>query len=136
MRLRHPRLATAFAGVALIAALAGCSSSTAAEQSPDGAADAAAEGTFAKDESTVVFATLPDHEGADQDAEPIAEWIGAITGKEVEFFPATDDTAVVQGPASGQIDVAQIGARPRSAPSPGCFTPRAARSVPRRSCSP
>jgi len=114
MRLRHPRLATAFAGVALIAALAGCSSSTAAEQSPDGAADAVAdavaEGTFAKDESTIVFATLPDHEGADQDAEPIAEWIGAITGKEVEFFPATDYTAVVQGLASGQIDVAQISA--------------------------
>lgn len=111
MRLRHPRLATAFAGVALIAALAGCSSSTAAEEPADGASDApAAEGTFATDENTIVFATLPDHEGADQDAEPIAEWIGAITGKEVDFFPATDYTAVVQGLASGQIDVAQISA--------------------------
>jgi phosphonate transport system substrate-binding protein len=56
----------------------------------------------------LVFATLPDHEGADQDAQPIADWIAEITGKEVRFFEATDYTAVVQGLAAGQIDIAQI----------------------------
>lgn len=62
------------------------------------------------DENKLVFATLPDHEGADQDAQPIADWIAEITGKEVEFFEATDYTAVVQGLASHQIDIAQISA--------------------------
>ena len=109
MRLRHPRLAAAFAGVALVAALAGCSSPSAEGDASEDTA-ASGEGTFAKDENTIVFAVLPDHEGADSDAEPIADWIAAITGKEVDFYPATDYTAVVQGLASGQIDVAQISA--------------------------
>ena len=80
------------------AALAGCTAPAPAE-----------DGTYASgDPNVLVFATLPDHEGADQDAQPIAEWIEAITGKEVEFFEATDYTAVVQGLASDQIDIAQI----------------------------
>ena len=95
------RLASVGAAAVLVAGLAACSAT----------APVSAEGTFASgDENKLVFATLPDHEGADQDAEPIAEWIAAITGKEVEFFPATDYTAVVQGLASGQIDIAQISA--------------------------
>lgn len=101
------------AGLTLAFGLAACSSTPAAEETPagDAAAEApATEGTFAKDENTIVFATLPDHEGADQDAQPIADWIAEITGKTVDFFPATDYTAVVQGLASGQIDVAQISA--------------------------
>ncbi|MEL5992144.1 PhnD/SsuA/transferrin family substrate-binding protein [Microbacterium phosphatis] len=100
------------AGLALAFGLAACSSTTtkpadAGAQTP-AAADSASEGTFAKDEDTIVFATLPDHEGAEQDAQPIADWIAEITGKTVEFLPATDYTAVVQGLASGQVDVAQI----------------------------
>ena len=95
------RLASIGAAAALVAGLAACSTS----------APVADEGTFASgDSDKLVFATLPDHEGADQDAQPIADWIAAITGKEVEFFPATDYTAVVQGLASGQIDIAQISA--------------------------
>lgn len=102
------------AGLTLAFGLAACSSTTVEEPAADGAdaaaAEAPAEGSFAKDENTIVFATLPDHEGADQDAQPIADWIGEITGKNVEFFPATDYTAVVQGLAADQIDVAQISA--------------------------
>lgn len=111
MRTRTTTLGLFTAGIALAAVLAGCSS-TAATPSDEASGDAtSAEGTFASgDESKLVFATLPDHEGADQDAEPIADWIAEITGKEVEFFPATDYTAVVQGLASGQIDIAQISA--------------------------
>lgn len=86
----------ALAGLALTA----CS----AEASTD-------EGVYASgDPDVLVFATLPDHEGADQDAQPIAAWIAEITGKEVRFFEATDYTAVVQGLAAGQIDIAQISA--------------------------
>lgn len=109
MRMRTKTLGTITAGIALVAVLAGCTSTDAA---PAESGDAsAAEGTFASgDENKLVFATLPDHEGADQDAQPIADWIAEITGKEVEFFPATDYTAVVQGLASGQIDIAQISA--------------------------
>lgn len=116
MRLRHPRLATALGGVALIALLASCAgtpadNSTSGSENNNGSSEQPAEeGTFAKDSDTLVFAVLPDHEGADSDAEPMAEWIAAITGKKVDFFPATDYTAVVQGLAAGQIDVAQISA--------------------------
>ncbi len=112
MRLNTRRLTAIGAGITLLAALAGCSSTTATDDSTDAAAaDVAAEGTFASgDENTLVFATLPDHEGAEQDAEPIADWIAEITGKEVQFFEATDYTAVVQGLAAGQIDIAQISA--------------------------
>lgn len=97
------RVASFGAAALLVAGLAACSGTPTAEPTDTG--------TFASgDENTLVFATLPDHEGADQDAQPIADWIAAITGKEVEFFPATDYTAVVQGLASGQIDIAQISA--------------------------
>ncbi|WP_185740465.1 PhnD/SsuA/transferrin family substrate-binding protein [Homoserinimonas aerilata] len=106
MRLRPNRLATAFAGVAMLALLAGCASTP----SESAESPAASDGTFAKDDNTIVFAVLPDHEGADSDAQPIADWIAEITGKTVDFFPATDYTAVVQGLAAGQIDVAQISA--------------------------
>jgi phosphonate transport system substrate-binding protein len=102
------------AGLTLAFGLAACSSTPAAEETPAGDAPAAeapaGEGTFAKDENTIVFATLPDHEGAEQDAQPIADWIAEITGKEVELYQATDYTAVVQGLASDKIDVAQISA--------------------------
>ena len=99
------RLASLGVSAVLLAGLAACST-------PSGAETPAADGgTFASgDENVLVFATLPDHEGADQDAQPIADWIAEFTGKEVEFFPATDYTAVVQGLASGQIDIAQISA--------------------------
>lgn len=111
MRLRTKTLGTLAASIALIAGLTACTSSSANEAAPsdDAAAPADAAGTFASgDENTLVFAVLPDHEGADQDAQPIAEWIGEITGKEIRFFEATDYTAVVQGLASNQIDIAQI----------------------------
>lgn len=109
MRLRIKALGGIAAGIALVTALAGCSSSPAAEESSAPSAEAVEEGTFASgDPNVLVFAVLPDHEGADQDAQPIAEWIAAITGKEVKFFEATDYTAVVQGLASNQIDIAQI----------------------------
>ncbi len=107
MTIDLKRLAGFGAAALLIAGLAGCSTTPAA--SDDTAS--ASEGTFASgDENKLVFATLPDHEGADQDAQPIADWIAEMTGKDVEFFPATDYTAVVQGLASGQIDIAQISA--------------------------
>lgn len=117
MRL-NTRLAAFGGAIAVVAALAGCSANaapadTAADAAPaaGNAAASAAEGTFASGNAdTIVFATLPDYEGAEQDQQPIADWIAEITGKEVKFFPATDYTAVVQGLASGQVDVAQISA--------------------------
>lgn len=96
------------AGLTLAFGLSACAAGTA--DSATGGSDEAA-GTFASgNEDTLVFAVLPDHEGADQDAQPIADWIAEITGKNVEFFQATDYTAVVQGLAADQIDIAQISA--------------------------
>jgi phosphonate transport system substrate-binding protein len=104
MSLNLKRLAGVGTAALVLAAITACSSTPTTTETP--AADA---GTFASgDENVLVFATLPDHEGADQDAQPIADWIAEVTGKEVRFFEATDYTAVVQGLASGQIDIAQI----------------------------
>lgn len=95
------------AGLTLAFGLAACASTPADSATGEGTTD----GTYASGNSdTLVFAVLPDHEGADQDAQPIADWISEITGKEVEFFQATDYTAVVQGLAADQIDIAQISA--------------------------
>ncbi|MBN9215382.1 MAG: hypothetical protein ABS62_02590 [Microbacterium sp. SCN 70-200] len=112
MRLNTRSFAALGAGIALLAALTGCAGTTASADSDTSTDNATTiEGTFASgDSNTIVFATLPDHEGAEQDAQPIADWIAEITGKEVKFFEATDYTAVVQGLAAGQIDVAQISA--------------------------
>jgi phosphonate transport system substrate-binding protein len=110
-KTRTKALGAVVAGLALVTALAGCSGTTdpVANANPGDAGDTSAEGTFASGDSDVlVFAVLPDHEGADQDAQPIADWIAEITGKQVRFFEATDYTAVVQGLASDQIDIAQI----------------------------
>ena len=96
------------AGLTLAFGLSACAAEPA--DSSTGGGDAA-EGTFASGNAdTLVFAVLPDHEGADQDAQPIADWIAEITGKDVELFQATDYTAVVQGLAADQIDIAQISA--------------------------
>ncbi|KDA07007.1 hypothetical protein DC31_00690 [Microbacterium sp. CH12i] len=95
------------AGLTLAFGLAACAASPA--DSATGGENT--DGTFASGNSdTLVFAVLPDHEGADQDAQPIADWIAEITGKKVELFQATDYTAVVQGLAADQIDIAQISA--------------------------
>lgn len=103
MTIDLKRVAGLGAAALITVGLAACSTTPAPTET------AASEGTFASGDSNVlVFATLPDHEGADQDAQPIADWISEITGKEVRFFEATDYTAVVQGLASGQIDIAQI----------------------------
>lgn len=98
------------AGLTLAFGLAACAADP-ADSSTGGDDTATAEGTFASGSSDkLIFAVLPDHEGADQDAQPIADWIAEITGKEVELFQATDYTAVVQGLAADQIDIAQISA--------------------------
>ncbi|MGV2985457.1 PhnD/SsuA/transferrin family substrate-binding protein [Microbacterium sp. AGC85] len=97
------------AGLTLAFGLAACAPTPASSETEGDAP--ASEGTFASgDSETLVFAVLPDHEGADQDAQPIADWIAEITGKKVELFQATDYTAVVQGLAADQIDIAQISA--------------------------
>src|SRR5690606_19985109 len=99
------------ASVALLATLTACSTTPAATAAdPTSEAPVAEAGTFAKDPDTLVFAVLPDHEGADQDAEPFADYIAEVTGLNVEFYPAVDYVAVIQGLASGQIDIAQISA--------------------------
>ena len=107
------------AGLALAIGLSACSSDSGSPKSsasgsakPSASGDAAAmeKGTFAKDDKTIVFAVLPDKDDSEQNAKPIAEWIGKITGKKVDLFEATDYTAVIQGLAAGQIDVAQISA--------------------------
>lgn len=102
------------AGLTLAFGLSACAADTAGSSTGDATTSGdttTGEGAFASGSADkLVFAVLPDHEGADQDAQPIADWISEITGKEVELFQATDYTAVVQGLAADQIDIAQISA--------------------------
>jgi len=104
MKLSPARLATIGATALLLAGLTACGAPAPAETVDPNA------GTYAVDENTLVFVVLPDHEGSDQDAQPIADYIAEITGKEVQFFEATDYTAAVQALASGQADIGQISA--------------------------
>ncbi len=118
--IRSIRKAAALgAGLVLATGIVACSgggtaSSESGKEAPAGQASSASNsesGSFASgDPNVLIFATLPDHEGAEQDAQPIADWISTITGKEVKLFQATDYTAVVQGLASKKIDIAQISA--------------------------
>ena len=113
MRLNSRRLATIGGTIALAIALVGCSGSSPENTDSSnntGGTESAGDAFASGNSDTLIFATLPDHEGAEQDAQPIADWIAEITGKDVQLFQATDYTAVVQGLASGQIDIAQISA--------------------------
>jgi phosphonate transport system substrate-binding protein len=90
----------------LLATLAACSGTPAATESP-----AADEGTFASgDDSKLVFGVVPDTESTQNNWEPLGDYIGIITGKDVEFFEAADYTALIEASIAGKIDVAAFSA--------------------------
>ena len=87
----------------LLASLAACSAR------PHGGEETSApdEGTFASgDEGTLVFGVVPDTESSQNNWEPLGQYIGLITGKEIDFFEAADYTALIEASIAGKIDVA------------------------------
>jgi phosphonate transport system substrate-binding protein len=100
------RLLTVGATLGLAAlALAACSSGTAATGSTANA-DAAAQGSYAVDENTLVFGVVPDTESTQNNWEPLGQYISLITGKNVDYFEAADYTALIEAAIANKIDVA------------------------------
>lgn len=88
----------------LLAGLAACASTPAADTTEAPAADA---GTFASgDDTKLVFGVVPDTESTQNNWEPLGDYISIITGKDVEFFEAADYTALIEAAIAGKIDVA------------------------------
>ena len=88
----------------LLASLAACAGtpSEAGEETP-----VADEGTFASgDENTLVFGVVPDTESSQNNWESLGQYIGLITGKEIDFFEAADYTALIEASIAGKVDVA------------------------------
>ncbi len=107
MRSRTQAMGLAAAGVALVAMLAGCST-TATPGDTSSSAAPEETGTFAQDSSTLVFATVPDQAGTDASWKPLEDYIGKETGLKVVFKPTTDYSALIAAAVSGQVDVASF----------------------------
>lgn len=104
MKLTLPRLASVGAAAILVATLAACSTGTPTTEDTAAAGD---EGTYASgDENTLVFGVVPDTESTQNNWEPLGDYLGIITGKEIDFFEAADYTALIEAAIAGQIDVA------------------------------
>src|SRR5262249_14467569 len=63
-------------------------------------------GSFAKDENTIVFGAVPDQAVAQNLNQPLADYIAKITGKDVEYYQATDYAALIEATIAGNVDVA------------------------------
>lgn len=100
MRLRTSALSIA-ATIAVVAGLAACSTGTPTDSTTT------EEGTYASgDSNTLVFGVVPDTESTQNNWEPLGQYIGIITGKEVDFFEAADYTALIEASIAGKVDVA------------------------------
>lgn len=105
MRIRTKAFAGLAASVALLASLTACS--TSGTPSGDGSSAAAEEGTYASgDSNTLIFGVVPDTESTNNNWQPLADYLGIITGKEIEFFEAGDYTALIEAAIADKIDVA------------------------------
>lgn len=96
------RLMGVGAAALLVAGLAACATGT--TPTDEGTASA---GTYASgDENTLIFGVVPDTESTQNNWEPLGDYIGIITGKDVQFFEAADYTALIEAAIAGKIDVA------------------------------
>lgn len=102
MRIRTGAIGLGIAA-AVVASLTACSSTPSTGTS--GAADA---GTFAQDNKTLIFATVPDQAGTDSSWKPLEDYIAKKTGLTVVFKPTTDYSALIAAAVAGQVDVASF----------------------------
>gem|GEM_PF-465470 len=91
-------LAAAAAGAALVALLAGCSTSPASTAASD-------QGTFAQNSKTLVISALPSPDGGDPNA-ALDAYIGKKTGLTIKYVPTTDFSSLIAAGIAGQLDVA------------------------------
>ena len=71
-----------------------------------GASGPAAEtGTFAKDSNTLVIGLVPDESSATSSQQPIADYVGKVSGKKVEVKQSSNYAALIEAAIAGQVDV-------------------------------
>jgi phosphonate transport system substrate-binding protein len=98
------RFASLGAAALMLTALVGCSTAPA---TGDDSSAGAETGTYASgDENKLIFGVVPDTESTQNNWDPLGQYIGLVTGKEVEFFEAADYTALIEAAIAGKIDVA------------------------------
>ncbi len=108
MRFRTKAMGLAAAGIALVATLAGCS--TTATPGDGGSSAPAESGTFASgDSGTLIFGVTPDQAGSDASWKPLEDYIAKETGKKVEYYPTADYTALIAAAVAGKIDIMSSG---------------------------
>ena len=91
----------------LLAGLSACSAPADASDPAASEAPASDEGTFASgDDAKLIFGVVPDTESTQNNWEPLGDYLGIITGKDIEFFEAADYTALIEASIAGKIDVA------------------------------
>jgi len=90
----------------LLAGLSACATTPAATTDAE-VAPASDAGTFASgDDTKLIFGVVPDTESTQNNWEPLGDYLGIITGKDIEFFEAADYTALIEASIAGKIDVA------------------------------
>lgn len=73
--------------------------------STDSAAQGTEAGTYAKDENTLVMGLNPDQQGVESNFQPFIDYIGQVTGKNVEVIESTSYAALVEAAIAGRIDI-------------------------------
>ncbi|GAB3916494.1 phosphate-import protein PhnD [Microlunatus endophyticus] len=106
MRLRTQAVGLAAASVAMIATLAACGTSSAA----DTPGSSSQKGTFAADSGTIVVGNLPDETSGESGYQPVADYLAKQTGLKVKFFPTTSYPSLIAAAVAGKVDVFTAGA--------------------------
>lgn len=92
-------LATAAVAVAAALALGACGGGASSS------ALSASAGTYAKDSGTLVIGMVPDESAATSTWQPIADYVGKVTGKKVEVKQSSNYAALIEAAVAGQVDV-------------------------------
>lgn len=103
--LRSPHRALNVAALTTVAALALTACGSAGASAPSAEA-----GTFAKDSSTLVIGMVPDESSATSTWQPIADYVGKVTGKKVEVKQSSNYAALIEASIAGQVDVVSFSA--------------------------
>jgi len=97
---KNIRLLSAVLAMTVVGSLAACSTSP--------AVDSGAQSGFAKDSTTLVFGVVPDSVDTETNYQPLTDYIGAVTGKSVDYHESTDYAALIEAAVAGKIDVASF----------------------------
>jgi phosphonate transport system substrate-binding protein len=103
--LRSSRRALKVAALTTVAAVALTACGSAGASAPSAEA-----GTFAKDSSTLVIGMVPDESSATSTWQPIADYVGKVSGKKVEVKQSSNYAALIEASIAGQVDVVSFSA--------------------------